>query len=185
MRNALFVKSWLSTVCLGKWFSDLKNIVLILSFRKDAQPTFLKMVQSNRRGLLIYTLPYKIGITSALVAGFVSFPMIFHIDTVLWFNELYVTADVPEAKDLETPLEVGGFAWNWMEPPLGAISFFLLCMQYARAQMQNLGIKPYTSWIKHRRARRLHSEFPKYDVNIVASFSEGDLFEPNDVNESQ
>jgi hypothetical protein len=35
-----------------------------------------------------------------------SIPMIFHLDTVMWFNELYVTSDVPEAKDLETPLEV-------------------------------------------------------------------------------
>jgi hypothetical protein len=51
-----------------------------------------------------------------------------------------VCADVPEAKDLETWLEVGGFAWNWMEPPLGTISFVLLCMQFARSQLQNLGI---------------------------------------------
>ena len=63
--------------------------------------------------------------------------------------------DVPETKDLETPLEVGSWAWNWMEPPLGQISFFLLCLQYARAQMQNLGYKPYTDWYKHRRALRI------------------------------
>jgi hypothetical protein len=93
--------------------------------------------------------------------------------------------DVPEAKDLETPLEVGGFAWNWMEPPLGTISFFLLCMQYARAQLENLGAKPYTSAIKHSRARRLIKEFPKYDAAITASFSTGDSFTPNDVNEGQ
>ena len=54
-----------------------------------------------------------------------------------------VCADVPEAKDLETWLEVGGFAWNWMEPPLGTISFVLLCMQFARSQLQNLGIFIY------------------------------------------
>jgi hypothetical protein len=62
---------------------------------------------------------------------------------------LFLSVDVPEAKDLETPLEVGTFAWNWMEPPLGQASFFLLCMQYARAQMQNLGIKPYTEYFRH------------------------------------
>ena len=28
---------------------------------------------------------------------------------------------MPDAKDLETPLEVGSFAWNWMEPPLGQV----------------------------------------------------------------
>jgi len=81
--------------------------------------------------------------------------MIFHLETVDLFNNLYVTSDRPEPKDLETPLEVGSWAWNWMEPPLGQISFFLLCMQYARAQMENLGLKPYTKWYKDRRARIL------------------------------
>lgn len=89
--------------------------------------------------------------------------------------------DVPEAKDLETPLEVGSFAWNWMEPPLGYISFFLLCMQYSRAQMENLGVKPYTYWFKHRRAERLCSEFPKYNSTVVYSFSEGDSLSGGDV----
>jgi hypothetical protein len=135
--------------------------------------------------LFVYTLPYKIGITSALVAGFACFPLIFEIDTVLWFNENYVTADIPEPKDLETPLEVGGFAWNWMEPPLGAVSFFLLCMQYARAQMQNLGVKPYTHWIKHRRAQRLIREFPKYDPLLLSDYSTGESFVPTDVSEAK
>ena len=63
--------------------------------------------------------------------------------------------DVPDAKDLETPLEVGSWAWNWMEPPLGQISFFLLCMQYARSQMENLGVAPYTANYKSRRAASL------------------------------
>lgn len=40
----------------------------------------------------MYTLPYRIGITTALVAAFGSIPMIFDIDTVLLFNEHYVTA---------------------------------------------------------------------------------------------
>lgn len=148
---------------------------------QEAQPIFDKMVESNRNGLFLATLPYKVGIAAALVAGFGSLPMIFDINTVLWFNEIYVTSDVPEAKDLETPLEVGSFAWNWMEPPLGYISFFLLCMQYSRAQMENLGVKPYTYWFKHRRAERLCSEFPKYNSTVVYSFSEGDSLSGGDV----
>jgi hypothetical protein len=63
-----------------------------------------------------------------------------------------------------------------MEPPLGQISFFLLCMQYARAQMENLGLKPFTAWYKTKRARRLVGEFPRYDANIVEAFSKGDDF---------
>ena len=38
---------------------------------------------------------------------------------------MYVTSDVPDAKDLETFLEVGGWAWNWMEPPLGNKKFII------------------------------------------------------------
>lgn len=60
--------------------------------RKEAQPIFDKMVESNRNGLFLATLPYKVGIAAALVAGFGSLPMIFDINTVLWFNEIYVTS---------------------------------------------------------------------------------------------
>lgn len=59
-----------------------------------------------------------------------------------------------------------------MEPPLGQISFVLLCLQYSRAQMDNLGIKPYTTRIQKRRARALANEFPQYDANIVMQYSE-------------
>jgi hypothetical protein len=88
-------------------------------------------------------------------------------------------ADVPDEKDLETPLEVGSFAWGWMEPPLGEISFVLLCLQYARAQLENLGAKPYTQRYRAYRANRLIKEFPKYNKVVVASFSEGESFTPS------
>ena len=141
---------------------------------EDAQPRFDEIIAANRRGLFVSTLPYKIGICSSLVLGFGSIPMIFDLNTALWFNEAYVTTDVPEERDLETPLEVGSWTWNWMEPPLGQMSFFLLCMQYARAQLQNLGAKPYTAYILKRRAERLCQEFPEYCPFVLESFSEGD-----------
>lgn len=120
-----------------------------------AADVFVKITNANRKWLLVATIPYKIGIITAVVAAFGSIPMIFHLETVDLFNNLYVTSDRPEPKDLETALEVGSWAWNWMEPPLGQISFFLLCMQYARVQMENLGLKPYTKWYKDVRARQL------------------------------
>ena len=95
----------------------------------EARQTFLGILAANRKGLLYATLPYKIGICVSFTAGVISFPLIFHLDTVLVFNELYVTTDVPEARDLETPLEVGAWSFKWMQAPLGQISFFLLCMQ--------------------------------------------------------
>ena len=111
------------------------------------------------------------GIASALIAGFGSIPMCFDLHTTLWFNEGYVTTDVPEAKDLETWLEVGSWSWNWMEPPLGQASFFLLCLQYSRDQMKNIGMKPYTEWLKERRANGLTTKFPQYNHIAVSDFS--------------
>ena len=73
-----------------------------------------------------------------------------------------VTTEVADPEDLETWLEVGSWTWNWMEPPLGQISFFLLAMQFARNQMQNIGAKPYTEWLRSRRARKLIEKYPQY-----------------------
>lgn len=115
-----------------------------------AQPKFFNIVKSNRKGLFVATIPYKMGIATSMGLGLACFPLIFDVNTVLWFNEMYVTADVPEAKDLETALEVGGFSWGWMEPVIGQLSFFLLCMQFARAQLvTNSIIIFYLSDYKH------------------------------------
>eukprot|EP00596_Hydrurales_sp_CCMP1899_P009217 CAMPEP_0119043090 /NCGR_PEP_ID=MMETSP1177-20130426/17220_1 /TAXON_ID=2985 /ORGANISM="Ochromonas sp, Strain CCMP1899" /LENGTH=177 /DNA_ID=CAMNT_0007010393 /DNA_START=337 /DNA_END=870 /DNA_ORIENTATION=- len=142
----------------------------------EASKTFTLIIAENRNGLFLATLPYKIGIFTAVGSGLLSIPLLFHLDTVLFFNENFVTTEVPGDEDLETPLEVASWAWNWMEPPLGQISFFLLCMQYARAQLENLGAKPYTATYKSRRSIRLCKAFPKYDKKILISFSEGDSF---------
>ena len=58
-----------------------------------------------------------------------------------------------------------------MEPPLGQASFFLLCLQYMRAQMQNVGFKPYTDAVKNHRAKSLVGAFPQYNRSIVEDFS--------------
>merc|ERR1719498_2173273 len=115
--------------------------------------------------------PYRAAIATSVFAGFASFPLCFHLDTVKWFNDAYVTADHAEAKDLETALEVGTWAWGWMEPPLGQASFFLLTLQYARAQMQNIGYKPYTEWLLNRRAEKLCQQFPQYNSRVLGDFS--------------
>ena len=47
-------------------------------------------------------------------------------------------------------------------------------MQYARSQMQNLGIKPYTEHFRHKRAARMVATFPQYNRYVLESFSEGD-----------
>ena len=137
----------------------------------QAEQTFYSIAAVNSQGMLFQTIPYKLGITVALTAGLGSIPLCFHLPTIHWFNREYVTTDVPEPADLETWLEVGSWAWNWMEPPLGQISFFLLCLQYSRAQLENLGIRPYTMAMKHRRAKRIAAAFPMYDAKVIMNFS--------------
>jgi hypothetical protein len=138
----------------------------------EAQLVHSQILKKNSEYMFMLSLPYQIGIASALTAGLVSFPMVFHLKTAEVFNAVFVTTDIPEPKDLETMLEIGSWTWNWMEPPLGTLSFILLCMQYARAQVQNLGIKPYTELIKQWRGERLAKAFPKYDPRVLLAYSE-------------
>mmetsp|Transcript_10370 Transcript_10370/g.12583 ORF Transcript_10370/g.12583 Transcript_10370/m.12583 type:complete len:233 (+) Transcript_10370:29-727(+) len=131
---------------------------------------------ANRSGNSLYKLPYTVGITLAMVGGIASFPMVFDVNTALWFDENYVTTDVPPPEDLETMLEVGSWTWGWMEPPMGQLSFFFLCMAWARNQMLNIQVKPYTNWMMSRRAESLAAKYPEYDDDIVKDFSESDMF---------
>ena len=142
----------------------------------QAQEKLMEITRVNRQGMYLATMPYRVGIASALFGGAVSIPLVFNLDTALWFNEYFVTTDVPPPEDLETPLEVGSWTWNWMEPPLGQISFLLLTLQFARNQMQNLGQKPYTAWLKAKRAKRLQEKYPQYHHKIISDFALSDSF---------
>ena len=146
----------------------------------EAETKVQEIEQAAKSGLAMSRLPYRVGIAAALVAGFGSIPMCFDLHTVLWFNEQYVTMDVEDAKNLETWLEVGSWSWNWMEPPLGTISFFLLCMQYSRDQRLNMGQKPYTEWYKSQRADRLAAAFPAYTTEIVRDYAKATAFDHSD-----
>ena len=57
---------------------------------------------ANNQYMGALTLPYKLGIATFMVTGVGSIPMVFSLDLATWFNAEYVTADVPEPKDLET-----------------------------------------------------------------------------------
>jgi hypothetical protein len=43
------------------------------------------------------------------LVGVASIPLCFDLSTAIWFNDAYVTTDVPDDEDLETFLEVGGW----------------------------------------------------------------------------
>lgn len=140
--------------------------------------TFQKISLKNKEYLYLLSLPYYAGITMALSVASLSLPLVFHLPTAHWFNQNFVTTDIPEPEHLETMLEVGAWTWNWMEPPLGTISFVLLALQFSRAQIHNLGIKPYTARVKHWRAERLADAFPKYNADIIVSYSKSSTFRP-------
>mmetsp|Transcript_28853 Transcript_28853/g.54551 ORF Transcript_28853/g.54551 Transcript_28853/m.54551 type:complete len:326 (-) Transcript_28853:201-1178(-) len=148
----------------------------------EAMKVFEKIAKTNREGMALAAFPFYLGFGIAVTAGYASFPLVFHKETVEWFNEKFVTLELPPPEDLETYFEVGAASWEWMEPILGHISFFLLCMQFSRAQLQNLGIRPYFNWQKERRSRYLIQKYPKYDAEFLANYSRCDrLAEPHDM----
>lgn len=99
---------------------------------EQATSIFHKIQTSNRRWQGVASLPYLVSIGVSTTAGLCAIPLCFHSPTVHHFNEKYVTMCVPDDHELETVLELGTWAWNWMEPPLGTISFLLLCLQFSR-----------------------------------------------------
>lgn len=128
--------------------------------------------QATHEHIGMYIAPFKVVIYTSLLAGFASFPLCFHLDTVKWFNDVFVTTDVAKPEDLETILEVGSWSWGWMEPPLGQISFFLLCLQLARDQGANIGKKSLAETLRLRRAMTVADKFPRYNRKIVLDFAE-------------
>lgn len=58
---------------------------------EQADKIFNKILSTNREGLFFATLPYKVGIITTVSAAMFSIPLLFHLDSVLWFNENYVT----------------------------------------------------------------------------------------------
>ena len=110
----------------------------------DAANEIFKSIEiSAREGLGFARSPYILSITMVTAVGFLSFPLCFHLETVEAFNDYLVTTEHESADNLETILEVGSWAWNWMEPILGQLSFFLLCLQFSRSQMEKIGSKPF------------------------------------------
>jgi len=140
----------------------------------EAMKVFEKIAKTNREDMAVAAFPFYLGFGIAITAAYGSIPLVFHLPAVDWFNEAFVTSELPPKEDLETMLEVGAASWGWMEPLLGHISFFLLCMQFSRAQLQNLGIRPYFNWQQGRRSRALIQKYPKYDAEFLANYSKLD-----------
>ena len=71
---------------------------------EEACKTLKKIQEKNRENILLAVLPYKLGIATALVAGIGAIPMVFSQDVAMWFNEAFVTMEIPPPSDLDTRL---------------------------------------------------------------------------------
>eukprot|EP00450_Noctiluca_scintillans_P006357 CAMPEP_0194492480 /NCGR_PEP_ID=MMETSP0253-20130528/11021_1 /TAXON_ID=2966 /ORGANISM="Noctiluca scintillans" /LENGTH=262 /DNA_ID=CAMNT_0039333349 /DNA_START=77 /DNA_END=863 /DNA_ORIENTATION=+ len=118
----------------------------------EAKKVASEIRAASLQGMSIATLPAKVGIFTGVVSGIASIPLVFNQKLATWFNQNFVTTDVPEPADLETVWEIGAWTWNWMEPALGTASFALLAAQFTRSQMLNCDIRPYSDWVQQRRA---------------------------------
>lgn len=153
----------------------IRNVMAVDSIEyADADVVVTKMWEFNQRSMYIHHLPYQIGFGTAVTGGLISFPLIFGDSTARWFNENYVTTEVPPPEDMETYLECAMWTWNWMEPICGQVSFVLLVAGFARSQMVNMGIKPFGNRMKAIRSRELIKEYSQYNTLFVKWFSEGD-----------
>jgi len=56
-----------------------------------ASATFEVIAAKNREGMWKLTIPYKVGMSVALVAAFGSWAIVFDFGTVYWFNEGFVS----------------------------------------------------------------------------------------------
>lgn len=149
-----------------------RNVMAVDQVDYDGAQEMMDTIKAECfKRMFISTLPYKIGVSTGLVGAVVCVPLVFHKQTAMWFNEVFVTTDVPPPEDLETFYEVGSWTWGWMEPPLGTLSFVILAFQVVRAQMENMDLKLYTDWVKHRRSQRLKTAFPMYNPDFVCDYA--------------
>jgi len=119
----------------------------------------------------ILQLPYSVGTGTALLCGFIAVPMVFDWEIAVWFNQHYVTMDLPAPQDRETMLEVGAWTWNYMEPVIGTASFVLLALEVARTRMLNAGFRPYTFLVRETRAERVSKAYPRYEARLIIDYS--------------
>lgn len=80
---------------------------------ETASKRFDEIQKSNHKGMWLAVSPYLAGIGIATGSAIASLPLCFYLPAVETFNADYVTADVPEQKDLETWLEVGSWACKY------------------------------------------------------------------------
>jgi len=158
----------------------IRNIMSVDSIEYDqATQQVNKLAQINRSYMQLEYSPYHFGMGGAILSGAISFPLVFDKSSVIWFNNAFVTAEMPPVEDLETLWEVGSWSWGWMEPVIGQASFVLLLLQFARSQAMKLGLKPYGDYMLHKRSKRLVEAYPQYNPMFLDWFAESEALYGN------
>ena len=133
-----------------------------------AGPKLTEIEVANKAGMGVATFPYKLGVFAAMLTGVGSIPMVFDLDLALWFNDKYVTTDIPPPADLETWLEFGAWTSELDGTCTWYCKFYFVSFQFA-CTMLNMRLKPYSDFVLHRRADNLFAQYPEYDEKIVRS----------------
>jgi len=141
---------------------------------ESAHETLSKLDEHNEKYYWIESLPYRIGITCAVVGGVLGTLMVFCKPVALWYGENIAGEELPEGvKDISelTTNQVGSWTWSWMEPMIGVASFVLLCCQFSRAQLKKMNMKTYGEHLLQWRASRLTARHPDYDGSMVRAWA--------------
>ena len=131
----------------------------------DAAAKADEMAVMHSAGSSRLTVVKGISAAGVGVAGLCTIPMVFGHDTALWFNDAFVGFVPPPENELQDFLEVGAWTWSWMEPPLGTISFLILCFQWSREQLA------VESVFERRRIARVLATHPAYDLAILTHWA--------------
>lgn len=121
------------------------------------------------RHLSLSQAPYYVSMALVTSICIASIPMTFHSDLVSYFNEHCVTAPLPDVTP-DSILEVGSWAWTWIEPMSGTFCFLMLCMSLNRSLMKRAGINPYPNYMLERRIQYIKKKYPKYDDGVLRKY---------------
>lgn len=103
-KKMLFDTRKKNLICVHQYNCSNNTIVLFLY---KAMKTFEEIAANNRHFMWLASMPFKAGFLASFTGGIASIPLVFDLKSVEWFNEMYVTAEMPPPEDLETWLEVG------------------------------------------------------------------------------
>lgn len=149
----------------------LREVMRKDGLSEDESKLKVRIIREEVSAMLNTSLiPYGFLMTTIFGFGVLSIPMVFNKNLALWFNDKYVTADIPPPEDLQTVLECGSWTWEWMEPWTGTFSFFILTMQYSKSFMRRMGLNAYKERMEQRRVLKMRQRYPSYCPDIMQRF---------------